>query len=258
MRASRAFEPSPPSRARNLNFTFFPVHQPLLPLPFLGSSRLQVLQVTMGLDSRSRPSVLWMKSIPVRVEGPALTSGQSPTYYEYNNGLTGIIEHLRSSRSIALLYPLCWFMTPCDGEEDSSGTRVPCATQWGKKSESLLFSFFPPCVARSPTSPRRAIGSRAIDFVLASAGARREGSTFSSTSRRTKRRCQRSIENLYHERVKRGFMLEPANHSSRALFHPLSRVSRGEKEKERDEHHPPGIFRRAVKTFGFSSRSNPI
>lgn len=54
----RAFEPSPPSRARNLNFTFFPVHQPLLPLPFLGSSRLQVLQVTMGLDSRSRPSVL--------------------------------------------------------------------------------------------------------------------------------------------------------------------------------------------------------
>lgn len=66
-----------------------------------------------------------MKSIPVRVEGPALTSGQSPTYYEYNNGLTGIIEHLRSSRSIALLYPLCWFMTPCDGEEDSSGTRVP-------------------------------------------------------------------------------------------------------------------------------------
>lgn len=136
----------------------------------------------MGLDSRSRPSVLWMKSIPVRVEGPALTSGQSPTYYEYNNGLTGIIEHLRSSRSIALLYPLCWFMTPCDGEEDSSGTRVPCATQWGKKSESLPFSFFPPCVARSPTSPRRAIGSRAIDFVLASAGARREGSTFFSTS----------------------------------------------------------------------------
>lgn len=35
---------------------------------------------------------------------------------------------------------------------------------------------------RGAFSHRRAIGSRAIDFVLASAGARREGSTFFSTS----------------------------------------------------------------------------
>lgn len=79
----------------------------------------------MGPDSRSRPSVLWMKSIPVQVGGPGLTSGQSPTYYEHNNGLTGIIEPRASPRSIALLYPLCRFMTPRDGEEDSSRIAWP-------------------------------------------------------------------------------------------------------------------------------------
>lgn len=126
-----------------------------------------------------------MKSIPVQVGGPGLTSGQSPTYYEHNNGLTGIIEPRASPRSIALLYPLCRFMTPRETEKkilpvsldldpgDTCSLRDSMRRKnRGERRQPLpLSSFFPLCVSRSPTSSSSS-SYRAIDFVLASSGAR--------------------------------------------------------------------------------------
>lgn len=186
-----------------------------------------------------------MKSIPVQVEGPALTSGQSPTYYEYNNGLTGIIEPRASpaSRSIALLHPLCRFMTPCDGEEDSlpvsldldPGDTCSLGDSTRKKSaapNSALFSlsFLSACRVLP-----RAIGSRAIDFVLAQVQVREgkfacEKTHFFPLFPWNETSMSPSIENLH--RVSRSFIFEPLEPS----FIPF-RACHGER-----------IFRRAVKT----------
>ena len=55
----RAFAPLPGEKFKFYVFFVPSLYTSLpLPLPFLASSRLQVLQVTMGPDSRSRPSVL--------------------------------------------------------------------------------------------------------------------------------------------------------------------------------------------------------
>lgn len=208
-----------------------------------------------------------MKSIPVQVGGPGLTSGQSPTYYEHNNGLTGIIEPRASPRSIALLYPLCRFMTPRETEKkilpvsldldpgDTCSLRDSMRRKnRGERRQPLpLSSFFPLCVSRSPTSSSSS-SYRAIDFVLASSGARenwRESIFFfrfdlernvdSNVDRESLSSCAR----LYL----RASRAEPSSLSS-------LRVSRGEKEKERafHEHHPPGIFRTRLLRHRSSSR----
>lgn len=113
----------------------------------------------------------------------------------------------------------------------------------GERRQPLpLSSFFPLCVSRSPTSSSSS-SYRAIDFVLASSGARenwRESIFFfrfdlernvdSNVDRESLSSCAR----LYL----RASRAEPSSLSS-------LRVSRGEKEKERafHEHHPAGIFR---------------
>lgn len=113
----------------------------------------------------------------------------------------------------------------------------------GERRQPLpLSSFFPLCVSRSPTSSSSS-SYRAIDFVLASSGARenwRESIFFFSFRSRTKRRFQRRsrISIIIREALSSSL-------SSRALLPFIPRVSRGEKEKERafHEHHPAGIFR---------------
>lgn len=208
-----------------------------------------------------------MKSIPVQVGGPGLTSGQSPTYYEHNNGLTGIIEPRASPRSIALLYPLCRFMTPRETEKkilpvsldldpgDTCSLRDSMRRKnRGERRQPLpLSSFFPLCVSRSPTSSSSS-SYRAIDFVLASSGARensRESIFFFrfDLERNVDSNVDRESLSSYARLYLRASRAEPSSLSS-------LRVSRGEKEKERafHEHHPPGIFRTRLLRHRSSSR----
>lgn len=208
-----------------------------------------------------------MKSIPVQVGGPGLTSGQSPTYYEHNNGLTGIIEPRASPRSIALLYPLCRFMTPRETEKkilpvsldldpgDTCSLRdsMRRKNRGGEKTTapSLLF-----------LSSLRVAFSHVVVVVELSryrfriSELRCEGKFerihfFFSFRSRTKRRFQRRsrISIIIREALSSSL-------SSRALHPFIPRVSRGEKEKERafHEHHPPGIFRTRLLRHRSSSR----
>lgn len=113
----------------------------------------------------------------------------------------------------------------------------------GERRQPLpLSSFFPLCVSRSPTSSSSS-SYRAIDFVLASSGARensRESIFFFrfDLERNVDSNVDRESLSSYARLYLRASRAEPSSLSS-------LRVSRGEKEKERafHEHHPPGIFR---------------
>ena len=113
----------------------------------------------------------------------------------------------------------------------------------GERRQPLpLSSFFPLCVSRSPTSSSSS-SYRAIDFVLASSGAR-------ENSRESIFFFRFDLERNVDSNVDRESLSSCARlylRASRAEPSSLSslRVSRGEKEKERafHEHHPPGIFR---------------